>query len=147
MASEMQPEYVTTTSSEVIAPPGSGPIVKLPPADESEEQWRRVGTQISDFLAELPDYLGNFFNEYKQPIISVGLIFGSIIAVKVVLAVLAALNDIPLLSPTFELVGIGYSVWFINRYLLKASSRQELGQELQGLKGQVVGSQQLPEQG
>lgn len=147
MASEMQPEYVNTTSSEVIAPPGSGPIVKLPPADESEEQWRRVGTQISDFLAELPDYLGNFFNEYKQPIISVGLIFGSIIAVKVVLAVLAALNDIPLLSPTFELVGIGYSVWFINRYLLKASSRQELGQELQGLKGQVVGSQQLPEQG
>ena len=146
MASEIQPEYVNTTSSEVIAPPGSGPIVKLPPADD-EEQWRRVGTQISDFLAELPDYLGNFFNEYKQPIISVGLIFGSIIAVKVVLAVLDALNDIPLLSPTFELVGIGYSVWFINRYLLKASTRQELGQEIQGLKGQVVGSQQLPEQG
>ena len=146
MASEMQPEYVNTTSSEVIAPPGSGPIVIVPPAAD-EEQWRRVGTQISDFLAELPDYLGNFFNEYKQPIISVGLIFGSIIAVKVVLAVLTALNDIPLLSPTFELVGISYSVWFINRYLLKASSRQELGQELQGLKGQVVGSQQLPEQG
>ena len=146
MASEMQPEYVNTTSSEVIAPPGSGPIVKVSPAAD-EEQWRRVGTQISDFLAELPDYLGNFFNEYKQPIISVGLIFGSIIAVKVVLAVLDALNDIPLLSPTFELVGIGYSVWFINRYLLKASTRQELGQEIQGLKGQVVGSQQLPEQG
>ena len=146
MASEMQPEYVNTTSSEVIAPSGSGPIVIVPPAAD-EEQWRRVGTQISDFLAELPDYLGNFFNEYKQPIISVGLIFGSIIAVKVVLAVLDALNDIPLLSPTFELVGIGYSVWFINRYLLKASTRQELGQEVQGLKGQVIGSQQLPEQG
>lgn len=121
------------------------PLAKLPPAPQTDEQWKRVGTQVSDFLAQLPDYIGKFFNDYKQPITSVGLIFGSIIAVKVVLAVLDALDDIPLLTPTFELVGIGYSVWFINRYLLKASSRQELAQEIQGLRGQVVGSQQLPE--
>jgi hypothetical protein len=43
------------------------------------------------------------------------------------------------------LIGIGYSAWFVNRYLLKASNRQELAQEIQGLKQQVVGSQQLPE--
>ena len=145
MESQLQPEYVDSTSPEAIATSEPAPLAKLPPATQSDEQWRRVGTQISDFLAQLPDYLGKFFNDYKQPIISVGLIFGSIIAVKVVLAVLSALNDIPLLSPTFELVGIAYSVWFINRYLLKASSRQELAQEVQELKGQVVGSQQLPE--
>jgi len=56
------------------------------------------------------------------------------ITVKVVLAVLDALNDIPLLTPTFELVGIAYSVWFVNRYLLKASSRQELAEEIQSLR-------------
>lgn len=145
MESQLQPEYVDSTSPEAIATSEPAPLAKLPPAAQSDEQWRRVGTQISDFLAQLPDYLGRFFNDYKQPIISVGLIFGSIIAVKVVLAVLSALNDIPLLSPTFELVGIAYSAWFINRYLLKASSRQELAQEIEGIKGQVVGSQQLPE--
>lgn len=96
-------------------------------------------------LAELPDYIGRFFNEYKQPIISIGLILTAIITVKVVLAVLDALNDIPLLSPTFELIGIGYAAWFVNRYLLKASSRQELSEEIQALKQQVIGSQELPE--
>lgn len=121
------------------------PLAKLPPAPQTDEQWKRVGTQISSFLAELPDYLGKFFNDYKQPIISIALILTAIISVKVVLAVLDALNDIPLLAPTFELIGIAYSAWFVNRFLLKASKRQELAQEIQGLKQQVIGSQQLPE--
>ena len=140
-----QPEYVNSPSPEALPPSQPAPLVTIPPAPQTEEQWQRVGTQISDFLAQLPDYLGKLFNDYKQPIISLGLILASIITVKVVLAVLDALNDIPLLTPTFELVGIAYSAWFVNRYLLKASTRQELGEELQGLKGQVIGSQQLPE--
>ncbi len=146
MESQQQPlEYVNATSKEVIGGSEPAPLVKQPPSAQSDEQWQRIGTQISGFLAELPDYLGRFFNEYKQPITSVALIVAALIAVKVVLAVLDVLNDIPLLAPTFKLVGISYSVWFANRYLIRASKRQELSQEIQGLKQQVVGSQQLPE--
>lgn len=140
-----QTDYANPTTAEGMAATEPAPLAKLPPAPQTDEQWRQVGTQISVFLAELPDYIGKFFNDYKQPIITVTLIVTAFIAVRVVLAVLDALNDIPLLSPTFELIGIGYSAWFINRYLLKASKRQELAQEIQGLKQQVVGSQELPE--
>ena len=140
-----QPEYVDTTSSESMLASEPAPLAKLPPAAPSEEQWQRIGSQISAFLAQLPDYIGEFFNAYKQPLITIALILTAIISVRVVLAVLDALNGIPLLGPVFELVGIGYSTWFTYRYLLKASTRQELSQELQGLKEQVVGSQQLPE--
>ncbi len=69
---------------------------------------------------------------------------GSIVGVKVLLAILDALNDIPLVAPTFELIGIGYSAWFVYRYLLKASTRKELTTEITTLKSQVVG-QQIPE--
>lgn len=144
MESQLQ-QPIDSSSPEAMATSEPAPLAKLPPAPQTNEQWRRVGGQISDFLAQLPDYLGYFFNEYKQPITSIALIVAAVISVKVVLAVLDALDDIPLLTPTFELVGIGYSVWFVNRYLLKASSRQELSEEIQSLKGQVVGSQQLPE--
>ncbi len=140
-----QPEYADPTSPEEFSASEVAPLAKLPPAIQSDEQWQQIGSQISAFLAQLPDYLGRFFNDYKQPLITVGLILAAIVSVKVVLAVLSALNDIPLLSPTFELVGIGYSVWFVNRYLLKSSNRQELSQEIQAIKEQVVGSQQLPE--
>jgi hypothetical protein len=146
MESQLQQPDVNTTSPEGISTSEPAPLARqLPPAPETNEQWRRLGAQISAFLAELPDYIGRFFNEYKQPIISIALILTAIITVKVVLAVLDALNDIPLLAPTFELIGIGYAAWFVNRYLLKASSRQELSEEIQALKQQVIGSQELPE--
>uniref|UniRef100_A0ACD5GQJ7 CAAD domain-containing protein n=1 Tax=Desertifilum tharense IPPAS B-1220 TaxID=1781255 RepID=A0ACD5GQJ7_9CYAN len=53
--------------------------------------------------------------------------------------VVDAINDIPLLAPFFELVGIGYSAWFVYRYLRLASTRQELANKIQGLKDDVVG--------
>ncbi|MBE8968130.1 CAAD domain-containing protein [Nostocales cyanobacterium LEGE 12452] len=122
----------------------TGTITKLQPPAQPQDEWVKYGEQISTFLATLPDYLGSFFNQYKQPLVTVGLIVGSIVAVKVLLAILDALNDIPLVAPTFELIGIGYSAWFVYRYLLKASTRKELTSEITTLKSQVVGKQ-IPE--
>ncbi|MEH2065225.1 MAG: CAAD domain-containing protein [Nostoc sp.] len=114
-------------------------LPKLPPASEPESQWQQISRQISQFLQQLPEYLSSFFQDYKQPLITVALILAAIVTAKIVLAVLDAINDIPLLSPLFELVGIGYATWFISRYLLKASTRQELADEIQFLKNQFVG--------
>jgi hypothetical protein len=114
-------------------------LPKLPPAREPESQWQQISRQISQFLEQLPEYLGNFFQNYKQPLTTVALILTAIITAKVVLALLDAINDIPLLSPFFELVGISYATWFISRYLLKASTRQELADEIQSLKNQFLG--------
>ncbi|MDZ8258782.1 CAAD domain-containing protein [Nostoc sp. ChiQUE01b] len=131
-----------TTVAEINSQTGT--ITKLQPPAQSQDEWLKYGEQISTFLATLPDYLGSFFNQYKQPLVTVGLILGSIVAVKVLLAILDALNDIPLVAPTFELIGIGYSAWFVYRYLLKASTRKELTSEITTLKSQVVGKQ-IPE--
>ncbi|MEH2253483.1 CAAD domain-containing protein [Nostoc sp.] len=140
-------EFTETASKETtVAEINSqtGTITKLQPSAQSQDEWLKYGEQISSFLATLPEYLGSFFNQYKQPLVSVGLIVGSIVGVKVLLAILDALNDIPLVAPTFELIGIGYSAWFVYRYLLKASTRKELTSEITTLKSQVVGKE-IPE--
>jgi len=129
---QQQPESDATESNDMAALE-TAPLSKLPPSAQSDQTWQRLGTQISVFLAQLPDYLGRLFNEYKQPLTSVALILAAIITFRVVLAVIDALNDIPLLAPTFELVGIGYSIWLVRRYLLRKSTRQELSQVIQGL--------------
>ncbi len=137
-----EPEYKETKSKEATMTDinnQTGTITKIQPTVESQDQLRQYGEQVSRFLATLPEYVGNFFNDYKQPLVSIGLILGAIVSVKVLLAVLDALNDIPLVAPTFELIGIGYSTWFVYRYLLKASTRQELTSEITTLKSQVVG--------
>ena len=56
-----------------------------------------------------------------------------VLALKVVLAIMDALDDIPIVAPTLELIGVGYSVWFVSRYLLKSSTRQELAQKVEGV--------------
>lgn len=104
---------------------------ELPSATRSIQKGRWIVTQVLDFLAQLFNEAGNFFQTYKQLIVNLALILGAIITLRVVLAIMAALNDIPLVAPTFKLVGVGYSVWFVSRYLLKTSTRQELWQQVQ----------------
>ncbi len=119
-----------------IDQPGAITVAPNPPNDQPWQEWVQP---VSDFLSKLPDYVGSFFYSYQQPLITLGLILSGVITVKVTLAVLDALNDIPLLSPVFELVGIGYTAWFVYRYLLKVETRKELASEFEALKGQVVG--------
>lgn len=114
-------------------------LPKLPPAAEPESQLQQISRQVSEFLEQLPEYLSSFFRDYKQPLITVALILAAIVTAKIVLAVLNAINGTPLLSPLFELIGISYTTWFIFRYLLKASTRQELADEIQSLKSQFLG--------
>ncbi|MGJ3251451.1 MAG: CAAD domain-containing protein [Elainellaceae cyanobacterium] len=116
----------------------SGQLSKMP-ADQTNEQWQKIGEQVSAFLADLPDYVGEFFGEYRRPIVTIGVVLGVILLSKVALAILGAINEIPLLAPTFELVGIGYTAWFIYRYILRESSRKELSEDFESLKEQIVG--------
>ena len=96
-------------------------------------QGRQIGNNIVAFFTELPKHVSSFWQQYKQPITSILLIFVALIAVRVLFAVLAALNSIPLLAPTFQLIGIFYSVWFVYRYLRTKSNREELASKLQSL--------------
>lgn len=124
MSTESQPETV---------------VVEVPDANKATKQAQQIKEQVIAILSDLPDYIGNFYQQYKRPLTALGLLLAVVVALKVFLGIVDALNDIPLLQPTFELVGIGYSVWFVYRYLLKSSNRQELLQSLQGLKEQILG--------
>ena len=136
---ETQETKTTTTalnseSAGVITPA----TTKSSPADNAVQEYLNIGT---NFLSQIFDILKGVIDNNQKLFINLLLIFLGIIAVKVTLAVISAINDIPLLAPTFELVGLGYTGWFVYRYLLTNSSRQELVQEFEALKTQVVGKE------
>ena len=123
-----------------VNPDKPGALIKPPaPSASADQPWQEWVQVATEFLSKLPDYVGDFFSSYQKPLITVGLLLAGGITVKVTLAVLDAINDVPLLAPMFELVGIGYTAWFVNRYLLKVETRKELANEFQALRGQVVG--------
>ncbi|MFB2980674.1 CAAD domain-containing protein [Microseira sp. BLCC-F43] len=142
MDAQSQYSEVDTKSEErLLESSEANAVALLPPATQSPAgyQWQRISQQIKDFLGQLPDYLGRFFQQNQGSITNIGLILAALVALRLIIGILDALNDIPLLGSTFELIGICYSVWFVYRYLLTADSRREIGRQFEYLKQQVVG--------
>ena len=126
----------TTTSNVGLSTETPGAISKPSPADKPVQEWVAIGT---DFLGRFYEIITEFISKYEKQLVNALLLLLAVIAVKVILAILAAINDFPLLSPLFELIGLGYTGWFVYRYLWKESNRQELKTELEALKSQIIG--------
>lgn len=128
----------TTTSNVGLSTETPAPAAIEPsPADKPVvQEWVAVGR---DFLARMYDYIGEFISDNEKILVNLLLAFLAVIAVRVILAVLTAINDFPLLSPLLELIGLGYTGWFVYRYLWKESNRQELKSEFNALKSQIIG--------
>lgn len=132
---EKQPDTQVETGTSPFSTEAPGSMA----TPDAEQPWQEWVQPVTDFLSDLPDELGKFFADYKQPLVTVGLIVAALITVKLTFALIGAINEIPLLAPMFELVGISYTAWFVYRYLLKASNRSELVSEFDSLKSQVLG--------
>ncbi|MDZ8228052.1 CAAD domain-containing protein, partial [Nostoc sp. ChiVER01] len=104
-------------------------------------KWQQVGGNFSAFLEQLPKYLGSFSTEYQMPIICFATIITATLTIKIILAVLDVINDIPQLNLVFELTGIGYLIWFVFRYLFKAATRQELAAQISFIQKEIVEGQ------
>jgi hypothetical protein len=122
----------------------TGKLTSLGTEESPGEEWREYVDKVTEFVADLPKYLSDFFGQYKSPFVTIGLLLAALIAVRLVLAILSSVNDIPLLAPTFELIGLGYTAWFVYRYLLRASNRKELVSDFNELKSQVLGHRNNP---
>ncbi|RUR83196.1 CAAD domain-containing protein [Chlorogloeopsis fritschii PCC 9212] len=140
-----QQQYVNPASQnrvEALEASEAGKIAIIPPATKSDEQFQEIGRKVSEFLEQLPEKVARFVQEYKLPVVSFVLLVVTVITLRILLALLNALNDIPLVAPFMEIVGLGYTVWFTFRYLLKASTRQELAAEISLIKKQIFGRQE-----
>ena len=104
---------------------------------ETENEWRQIFAQLSDYISL--DVITKVFEQYQSVFVVILIFLAAIVTAKVTIAVLDVLQEIPLLAPTLELIGLAYTVWFVYRYLWEAEKRSELVQELNKLKNQVFG--------
>ncbi|KAL3700086.1 hypothetical protein R1sor_018108 [Riccia sorocarpa] len=65
---------------------------------------------------------------------------GALVALWLSSTVVGAINSVPLLPKIMELIGLGYTGWFVYRYLLFKSSRKELVEDIEELKGKITGA-------
>ncbi|NJO47300.1 MAG: hypothetical protein HC835_17725 [Oscillatoriales cyanobacterium RM2_1_1] len=110
--------------------------------NSTENELESIKDKVVKFFADLPENFGNFLNDYQRPLITIGLILVFLIALRVLIGLVSVLNGIPLVKPFFQAIGLGYSGWFIYRYLLQAENRRELSQKWESFKNDVVGQNQ-----
>ncbi|KAF8380116.1 hypothetical protein HHK36_027587 [Tetracentron sinense] len=101
-------------------------------ASSSEETSSSV--EVLEDLKEKWDAL-----ESKSTVLLYG--GGAIVAVWLSSIVIGAINSVPLLPKIMELVGLGYTGWFVYRYLLFKSSRKELATDIEALKKKIAGTE------
>lgn len=66
---------------------------------------------------------------------------GAVVALWLTSVIVGAVNSVPLLPKIMELVGLGYTGWFIYRYLLFKESRKELADDIESLKKRIAGTE------
>ncbi|CAN4111499.1 unnamed protein product [Withania somnifera] len=103
-------------------------------ASSSEESGAVDTSELLTDLKEKWDALDN-----KSTVIIYG--GGAIVAVWLSSIVVGAINSVPLLPKIMELVGLGYTGWFVYRYLLFKSSRKELAEDIEQLKKKIAGTE------
>jgi hypothetical protein len=111
--------------------------------EATEDTLRDVQAQVTRFLENLPDHLSAFFNNNRQAINNVGLIILAFLGVRVLFAVLDAIDDIPLMAFALKVTGLVYVIQFVWRYLMRASDRARLAQKIEQVKTELLGSEQL----
>ncbi|CAN4085812.1 unnamed protein product [Withania somnifera] len=140
----LSPQPAAWSFSSTFGPPSGSqrcigskrfPVFKIRVSSEEEEMSESVA-RIRKVFSDVKDKWDGL---EKKPTVFLyggstilGLWFSSIVA--------DSLDSIPLLPKFLELVGFGYFGWFIYRYLLFKSGRDELGSDIQDLKKKITGN-------
>ncbi|PSB03817.1 CAAD domain-containing protein [Merismopedia glauca] len=146
LESPTQTEPVETPTVEVVESPDPMLMSQPQPGSKTSDSWQEGQATISESLTLLRQFLtgiNQFIRDNKPLLTAIALIILASIALKIVLAILGTLDEIPLASLLLKSFGLGYFIWFANRYLLRASSREQLAQEFHSYKEQFWGSQPL----
>ena len=142
---KLEPINVVKPPAEIKMEPTTAPSVPVIVVEEpavvetSQFDVQVIKDKVLYWISDLPENLREFFGEYQRPLLTVLGIVVIMVTAKGLVGVLDSINDVPLVKSTLEIVGIGYSGWFIYRYLLRAETRQELLAKLQSFKDEVVG--------
>ncbi|MEP6489314.1 isoleucine--tRNA ligase [Microcoleus vaginatus GB2-A3] len=117
----------------------SSKIVEYSAPELSASDSQPILDQALQFVANLPEYAGNFVTEYQKVLVTLGLLASVLITGRVTLAILDTMNQIPLLGGLLEVIGILFTIWFAFRHLLFAANRQQLVQKIDFMTADVVG--------
>ncbi|KAI3900792.1 hypothetical protein MKW98_012516 [Papaver atlanticum] len=102
----------------------------------SSEEETSSSLEVTEIITDLKEKWDSLEN--KSAVFLYG--GGAVVGLWLSSVVVGAINSLPLLPKMMELVGLGYTGWFVYRYLLFKSSRKELAMDIEEWKKKISGS-------
>lgn len=131
-------EAIAEDLAETIKPMPSTPeLAAVTAKTTSVDDTLQVSYDLLDKGKQLWE---EYFGEGKKANLTLAIIIIATIPILIAISTLVDfLNKLPVLPSLFELVGFGYSIWFVYRYLLLADTRKELIDGIMAWKNKVFG--------
>ncbi|MEC4983243.1 MAG: valine--tRNA ligase [Oscillatoria sp. PMC 1068.18] len=129
---ETKDRFLTSSTQEQAT------VVLSPDLSQTQVILEKIKDTTVQVLSELPQYLREFYLSYKLPIWVFLLLFISLVSFKAIGAALDAINTVPFVEYVFDGIGLGYSLWFTYRYLLRPNNRRELKAKINSWIEQAV---------
>lgn len=135
------PEVPKPDPKTVVSAPKPTKATTQPSSNEIAIPKIDTNPQITaDIWQQVITTWNEYFGEGKKANVTIAISVVAIIPLLIaVSALLDFLNKLPILPSIFELVGFGYSIWFVYRYLLLANTRKELSDAIAALKNKILG--------
>ena len=117
----------------------SQPQAGAPMSSSVKGALSSTGSLLRSFLESPLEFFNRFSSDIRKSAITLAFLLVIVIAFHLTAEFLDTLDDIPVLPGLFKLLGFGYTVWFLTRYLSKVDQRQALSARVQKLWQMFVG--------
>lgn len=132
---------------EAIAPQITSPAVAQDGTDGLS--LTAIQAEVVDFwetmrplLEEPLTYISRFFQDVQRPGFTVLLLVAVWVTLRILGALIGAIETVPLLAPTLRLIGLGYTLWFARQNLLTSEQRRQTWAIADRWRREIVGSSQ-----
>ncbi len=151
LALQAYPEVISVGGS--AQKPAAAAKGTAAPSPQLKTFWASISLppllqEVGNFFKPWRNSIGELFDTYNKAIAIFILLVVASFALRIGLVPVAAVNQIPLLPQTLELIGLGYSTWFILRYLILAETRKELSGSIESFVSEtLLGKEKAEQQG
>ena len=117
--------------------------VSTPSPDKIEDRGRKIWERVARLWYDLPKLTSTVVNNYQSILAIALLALAATIVLSGVAGVLRTINHIPALPYLLEAIGLGYTLWFAFRHLLRSGDRASVGEQIKSTWKDVFGEPQM----
>ena len=134
--------HLTIAQPESSSPESSPPDLAETVADSLTEAIQQAEETMTATAEQLDTSVEQTLSrwdlaQYKKPILALIFFAALWIVARLFGAVVGTFHSLPLLAPLFKLIGIGYTGWFIYKFLLSGQKRRDFAAQVRQFRRQM----------